>query len=151
MNCDECRKEYQEIEEDDFVSIAAMIHRFLCPECRQEIAELERAIVLLRDDPDTDVPEDFSDAILSRLTEAEEEDPAPFKIGRWLTAGGLLFISFLIVSIAKPYMAARGMYGEAFLVPLSIVLGVSISIYSVAFIASHMEEISSLIHLKKNG
>ncbi len=158
MNCEECRKEFLESEEDSFVSITAVIHRFFCPDCRREIEEFGRAIELLRDDPDAEAPEDLSRIVLARISEQEGEEPLstvvdqpPGRLGRWLIAGGVLLFSPILAAIAKPYLVARGMHGNLFIIPISIVLGLSFSVYAAFFIGSHMDEISSLIHLKKNG
>jgi hypothetical protein len=50
MNCEECRKEFLESEEDSFVSITAVIHRFFFRRRREIEEDFGRAIELLRDD-----------------------------------------------------------------------------------------------------
>jgi NMD protein affecting ribosome stability and mRNA decay len=75
MNCEECRKEFLESEEDSFVSITAVIHRFFCPDCRREIEEFGRAIELLRDDPDAEAPEDLSRIVLAAYRSRRGKNP----------------------------------------------------------------------------
>lgn len=150
MKCEKCVNMHihSEIKED--VPLSAKVHCMFCSSCRKELCLYYKVLESMEDPLELTVPKDFSEMIMAEINRKEEvsEETKAVTLWKWILAGIFIFLSLVVASVAKPYILARSAYGEAFLMPLNIVLGISISVYVIFFILSHMDELSEFLNLK---
>ena len=150
MKCDKCIKEYLEQETPGDLSFRAKIHLLLCSSCRTEIERLDTAFALLRNVNEPPAPRDFTEVVMLALEEEESlEEKKEMDFWKWVTGGIVILVSVVIASIAEPYLTARGMYGDHYLLYMSIIFGVLLSVYGAFFIAGNLDDFSHRLNLKR--
>jgi len=65
----------------------------------------------------------------------------------WLLAGALILGSMAFVPFLADFSTLRAAYGNRFVVPLGLVLGMAVTAYGAVFIAGHLDEFSKRWHV----
>ncbi len=138
MKCDEAMRRVLEQGEGWGRSLSLRLHLRRCARCRAEAAALDAALRELRQTPLPGSDIDVSDAVMAEI-ERRESYRRDVPMYNWVGGGLVILGSIVLVSFSDSLAWLRGSYGGNFEVPLSIVLGIVITLYASAFIATHLE------------
>ena len=64
---------------------------------------------------------------------------------KWISVGSLIFLSIIGITFSDSIIWLRSHFGVSFEVPLSIVMGLAITIYVCLYIGTHIEETRKFI------
>ncbi|HSV97828.1 MAG TPA: hypothetical protein VLM75_12975 [Spirochaetota bacterium] len=138
MKCDDALRRI--IEHDDGARYPARLRLHLrrCARCRAEAEGLRFAVGALRRGP-LPVPDiDVSDAVMAEIGRMESYG-RNVPLYNWLGGGLAIVGGIVLVSFSDSFALLRNSFGRNFEMPLSIVLGLAITLYASAFIAIHLD------------
>lgn len=149
MKCDEAMRRVLEHDDGSHRSVLLWLHLRRCARCRAEAAALDAALRELRQTALAGSGIDVSAAVM-----AEIERCATYRrnvpMYSWVGGGLGIFGGIVLVSFSDSLVWLRGSFGGDFEVSLSIVLGIVITLYASAFIATHLDMAESWI-TKRRG
>ncbi|MBN2048870.1 MAG: hypothetical protein JW760_00380 [Spirochaetales bacterium] len=145
MNCETCTNKMLSLDRGERLPLSAAFHLAHCDECLTTwrvmngvYGELEKVV----DSSEIDV----CDAVMDSLPEDSraKQGAGGVSLGVWILVGlGLVAVMFFTV-LADFFVQARNSLGDVFLMPVSLVFGIGLSIYLVFFIVSHMSYLERL-------
>jgi hypothetical protein len=131
------------------VLLRTRLHFLVCPSCRRECARLRGVILDAKKVPPFRAPEGLSDRIMHAIELMDVEYHHRISQGKWLTAGGVLTAGIFLLPFSDALAWLNTRFGDAFDIPLQLVLGISITIYAAVFIGSHLEYLRRIRWIKK--
>lgn len=138
MKCDEAMRRVLEHDDGSHRPVLLRLHLRRCARCRAEAAALDAALRELRQTPLSRRDMDVSDAVMAEI-ERLESYRRDVPMYNWVGGGLAILGGIVLVSFSDSFAWLRGSFGGDFEVPLSIVLGIVITLYASAFIATHLD------------
>lgn len=148
MKCDQAMNTFLELDKGDFVPLSVALHLLFCPSCRKEIFKfrnIEQEALNELEDKAVPFSDDDNDPLISSIlkkTSSLNTYPIPDTKNPflpWILVGLAMVLSFSIFSSLPLGMWGLVSLGKAFILPLYIVFGCVIAIYSGLFIATHLD------------
>jgi hypothetical protein len=150
MRCETFLRRLDELDSGRGMGLAMALHAARCPSCAARAASLAAALEAYRSD---DGAEDERGLVVEeRVMAAVRLLPPPrqdFAIRDWVSAGVVIAASTLLLPIGESSGFLRTFFGPGYSLSFAIVLGISLTIYTAFFIATHMDELQ--IYLEKLG
>lgn len=138
MKCDEAMRKVLELDQGSGHLLFLWLHLRRCARCRAEAAALDAILCKLRQTPLPGPDMDVSDAVMAEI-ERLESYRRDVPMYNWVGGGLAILGGIVLVSFSDSFAWLRGSFGGDFEVPLSIVLGIVITLYASAFIATHLD------------
>jgi len=113
-------------------------HARTCQSCAREAAALRAALGLYRL-ADVAGSADLVPKVMALLPFV----PAPRRVVAmrdWLVAGLVILGSIVLVPLLADFKALKAVYGAAFTLPVSLALGLIITLYAGLFVMSHLDD-----------
>lgn len=141
MKCEVFEERYDRSEEGAKLSPSLALHLARCPRCSARVELRRRALELYRlPGPEPD--------IASRVLAVLPFLPRPRRsvsLRDWILTGLVLAVSVILVPAQRVFSLVIAEYGNHWMLPFVLVFGLLVSIFGSFFIATHMDEFSSLI------
>jgi hypothetical protein len=116
------------------------IHLRACPECARQTAALKAAVALYRlSGPAGSVDVSRRVAALLPFMEAPRRS---ISMRDWLAVGLVIFASVILVPLLAEFRELGAAYGTGFTLPVSLALGVIVTLYAGMFVMSHLDDFS---------
>jgi len=141
------------LELDDYTSfpLSIKIHLFFCDKCKKEIFEIGEVLKGIRGICPFPIKRDISDQIMQSIKLIPLNNEKSISIINWLLAGMLLLGSTFLISFSNSLIWLKSCFGGNLEIPLNIILGIFISIYSSLFIGTHLDDLKrSIGFIKRN-
>ena len=138
MRCDKAMRRIMERDDGTGYSLSLRLHLRRCARCRAEADALNAAIEELTRAPLPFPGIDVSDAVMAEV-ERLESYRRDVPMYNWVGGGFAILVGIVLVSFSDSFAWLRGSFGRNFEMPLSIVLGIVITLYASAFIATHLD------------
>lgn len=145
MRCDENMQRFLELENSRYLPASIRMHMLLCPGCRKEIHTLQKAFMSFRRTSAFVMPEEMKNAIMLSVKNSQVTYEKNVSSIKWLFVGTMLFASILLIPYSDSLIWLKVQFGRDLEIPLNIVLGFLITLYSVSFIGSHLDSARELI------
>jgi len=131
------------------------LHLLFCPNCSEELKNLQRNLQCIEEIMKTDFfpfSPDFVNVVMERLLEDETngstEVPVGFSIRLWIAIGFFVLLSLATSFFGIDFIRIANAEGLSFLLPVGITIGVVLTCYGALFIGSHLEELSNRFRLR---
>ncbi|HNU91178.1 MAG TPA: hypothetical protein PKO25_04850 [Spirochaetota bacterium] len=138
MKCDEAMRRLLEHDNAPGYPLPLRLHLRRCAHCRAEEARLRAALEELKAVALSPRDMDISDAVMAGI-ERLESYRRDVPMYNWIGGGLAILGGIVLISFSDSFAWLRGSFGGDFEVPLSIVLGIVITLYASAFIATHLD------------
>ena len=89
---------------------------------------------------------DISNSIMEKISELHIIHEQNVSSVKWLTVGSIILASIFLLPFSESLSWLRIHFAGNLEIPLSIVLGLVISIYAIIYIATHLDELKHLMH-----
>lgn len=124
-------------------------HLRSCPACAAEAAAARTAIALYR------LPDLASSVdLVPRISALIPFLPAPRRVVSmrdWLVWGAALAGSTVLIPLLGGFRELKGAYGSGFTFPLSLILGLVLTMYAGMFVLSHLDELTRRLRERDAG
>ena len=148
MTCERTRALLDALDNGEDAPLFVRLHLLLCPSCRREQARIQEAFSLLAIRKEV-LPKDLADSVMAMVAlEPVRVRPLHQSLRNWLIPG-IAIVAYLVLA---PITPAKDWFLETFglnlLLPMSITLGVVLTVYTSIFVASHLDEITEYFHIR---
>lgn len=120
------------------------LYLIVSPRARREIDELQRRLFELRNTAAFDVPPGLCDEIMAQIYRHEVRYVQAVSGMKWFLGGVIIFSSIVLVPFSNSLVWLKTQFGSSLEFPLGVVFGVAITLYSMLFIGTHMNEAEDL-------
>ena len=143
MNCERIQKKFLEMDNGSRVPVPVMIHMLFCSRCRRIISVLSGRFASLRSEAPFDMDRDLCEQIMLDVFRSDVQYEHNVSGLQWGVVGAIILVSMFLIPFSNSFGWLRHYFGRGLEIPVSIVLGLAMSIYALTGIFSNME------HLKK--
>ena len=142
MKCDKAIETYLKLDNEQSLPLTLQIHLLRCSDCKKFISTYQNIILYLRENKQIKV--DFRDEIMHKIQmlNLPEQHVSNFK---WILAGFLIIAGFVCIPFSKYSQTLIDYFGVNLELPLSIVMGCAITIYSAIFVMTHTSIFNSKV------
>lgn len=145
MNCETIQQRFLEMDNRSRIPLTVQFHTLYCSKCRHDIAVLTREFEQLRSDTSFDLDRDRCEQIMREVFLSKVRYDHHVSGLQWGIVGTILLISLFAIPFSNSFGWLRNYYGSGLEIPISIVLGLSFSIYALAGIFSNMESLKKFV------
>ncbi|MDR3237951.1 MAG: hypothetical protein LBT84_05555 [Spirochaetia bacterium] len=139
MNCEDHISHYLKRESIDRLPFLVKIHLLWCGKCRREIPALRKNLAAYRGIFPYAMKRDMSDSIMRSVCKMLPYKRGAVSESKWIISGCILLGSIFLMPFNNSMQWVRDSFGEFFDIPLTIVMGMAISLYITLFAASHLK------------
>ncbi len=150
MKCDNIIKEF--LLRDDYNTRPLRIHTHIlfCGRCRREIGMLTDIFNSFRNTHPLPMNNDMADSIMQKIYENIQpavQTTSPFS---WIAAWIIIMSGIFLLPFNDQFLWLTKYFGINLQIPVIIVMGFTITIYSIVIIATHMKDIKKFESALKN-
>ncbi len=145
MNCEKIQQKFLEMDNRSRVPLSVQFHILHCSKCRHDIAVLSEQFSLLRSDTAFDLDRDRCEQIMREVFFSKVQYEHHVSGLQWGVVGSILLVSLFAIPFSHSFGWLRGQFGSGLEIPISIVLGLSFSIYALAGIFSNMDSLKKFV------
>jgi hypothetical protein len=147
MNCDKAAKTYLKLDNGQLLPFLLRVHLFRCSTCKKFINAYQDSLLQLRKNKYSQTEVDFSDAIMNKIQLLNVPKPHTVKVSNfnWIIAGLFIIAGFISIPFSKYFETLIDHFGIELELPLSIVMGCVITLYSIIFAMTHTSIFNSKI------
>jgi hypothetical protein len=146
MKCNRIVERFLELEDNLSIPFSMHLHILFCRECRSEIFALRDIFKSFRNTAPFEMTGDVSDFVMYRIKESEVNNGNHISSFRWLMVGSVILASIFLIPFSHSLLWLKFHFGRDLLIPLNIVMGLVISIYSVFIIGAHIDELKTFMN-----
>jgi len=144
MKCKKAIKTYFELDNKESLPPALQDHILECPTCGKFINFYQNSLSQIRKNKHSQISQtkiDSKDVIMNKIQKLNIPQPhtTHSKISKlkWITAGLLIIAGFACIPFSQYFKILIEYFGANLELPLFIVMGCAITIYSAIFVATH--------------
>lgn len=126
--------------DNEAMSIDMIVHVRSCEACSNEYECLRSALSLYQQPGVAESP-DLVPGIMAMLPLLSPPRRA-VSMRNWIMSGSILVASIIFVPLLSDYRTLKTVYGAGFTLPLALMFGVVVTLYSGLFVMSHLDEFS---------
>jgi hypothetical protein len=134
------------MDNDSRIPISVHLHMLFCGECRRLITLLNENLEAIYKNPSQNMEKDMSEKIMNEVYSSEVKYGQHISALQWAVVGFLILISMLLMPFNDYFGWLRYYFGAGLEVPVSIALGIAISIYAITGILSNLEVLKKFVH-----
>lgn len=139
MRCDTFTEKYLALDNRRKPGLLMRLHALRCPRCRDEARNLEVIFCRAADAGPDLMPRDLASSIM--LTVRREGVPYGRKVSffNWISAEVIIVLSIVLVQFSDSLPLLKEHYGRELELPLYLIMGVLITIFSASLVNSQMK------------
>ena len=139
MKCEKAVEKFLNLDNGEPTPFSIRFHVFWCRRCRREIFGLRRAFESVKGGAPFKAPANFADVVMTRIELLEIDYSRNVSNVKWLLGGLVIFASIFTISFSDwtDWVISHG--NPIFGLAIYIVMGVCLTIYSVSYIATHLD------------
>lgn len=149
MKCDRFMERYLGLDNGENLPLPMRVHLLRCVSCRAEAAALRAVMNDMESFSISAMDRDVSDAVMSAVLGSHGAYGKRMALYKWIGTGATIFASIFVLTLSDSLALLKTHYGGNLEVPLSIVMGVVITIYATVFIGTHMDEFNRWLGNRK--
>ena len=147
MKCNKAVDEYIKFENYSQIPFFMRIHLILCTECKTEIARLQKLFTMIGNDSLYKSPYDISSSVMDIIRSERVFNGKTVSGFKWVTIGSVIFFSIVLLNFSDSFVWLKNEFGSDYTIPLSLVMGLVITAYSVTVIGCNYEYIKKYIDI----
>jgi len=139
MKCEKTMEKY--LEQDDYTRLPIMLrmHLLFCRRCRNEIRLLSDTMDYFQETSPFHMDRDISESVMNRILKLDENYSHTMSNFKWLAVGSFIILSIMALPFNESFTWMKGHFGGNLEIPLTMVMGVGITIYVSLFAGTHPE------------
>jgi hypothetical protein len=141
MNCDTVQKKFLEMDNGSRIPVAVQFHMLYCSRCRNIISALSRKFASLRSEAPFDMDRDLCEQIMLDVFRSDVQYEHNVSGLQWGVVGTIILVSMFLIPFSHSFGFLRHYFGRGLEIPVSIVLGLALSIYALAGIFSNLDQL----------
>jgi hypothetical protein len=145
MNCESIQQRFLEMDNGSRIPLSVQFHTLYCPRCRHDIAMLNERFESFRSTTPFTLDRDRCEQIMLEVFLSKVQYEHHVSGLQWGIVGSILLISLFAIPFSNSFGWLRTYFGSGLEIPISIVLGLSFSIYALAGIFSNMESLKKFV------
>jgi hypothetical protein len=145
MNCETTQQRFLEMDNHSRIPLSVQFHTLYCSRCRHDIALLTQQFESLRSDAAFALDRDRCEQIMREVFRSKTRYDHHVSGLQWGVVGTILLISLFAIPFSNSFGWLRHYFGSGLEIPISIVLGLSFSIYALAGIFSNMDSLKKFV------
>jgi hypothetical protein len=145
MNCEIIQQRFLEMDNHSRIPLSVQFHTLHCSRCRHDITMLTERFASLRTEEPFTIERDLCEQIMREVFRSTIQYEHHVSGLQWGIVGSILFISLFAIPFSNSFGWLRNYFGAGLEVPLSIVLGLGLSIYALVGIFSNMENLKKFV------
>lgn len=145
MNCKQVQEIFLEMDNDSRVPLAVHFHTFFCPRCRRDIALLAARFDSLREEAPYPMDRDLCEKVMKDVFTSDVSYEHEVSLTQWGVVGLIILMSLFLIPFSDSFGWLRGHFGRGLELPVSIVLGLAMTIFALVGVFSHMEGLKKLM------
>ena len=150
MKCEKVINDFLNQDDSRYPAFLIRVHIALCSKCREEIKALQNIFIQARTGSPFKMPQNLTDQVMRVVLNSDAVYEKNISSAKWLFTGLVILASIFLVSYSDSLIWLRSHFGSILEVPLFIVLGFVITIYSALYIGSHMDDLKKFIKYVEN-
>lgn len=145
MNCENIQQRFLEMDNHSRIPLSVQFHTLYCSRCRHDIAMLTERFESLSAEAPFTIDRDMCEQIMLEVFRSKKQYEHHVSGLQWSVVGTILLISLFAIPFSNSFGWLRNYFGAGLEIPISIVLGLSLSIYALAGIFSNMESLKKFV------
>ncbi len=147
MKCDKAISYYLQNDEIGRIPFKVRIHTFFCPVCSGEIMQLMLMFRLLEEKSIWEMDKDIKDNVMDKIQRQSVFAEKRISGLKWVVIGIIIFASMFLINFSESFMWLKEQFGSSFVIPMSIVLGLVLTVYLMLFTSSNIDFLEKYLHL----
>ena len=141
-------KKYLEIDNNNDLPLSVRIYMLIYPSFRKEVNNMSKQLEIFKQDSPFKSRFDITGDIMIRIREIELDYDYSISSIKWLIGGSVIFASILLIPFSNSLTWLKTQFGSAIEVPIGLVLGAVITLYSCLYIGTHLEDLKKNMELR---
>lgn len=150
MKCDKVIDCYLKSEDIEKIPLRVRIHTFFCPACKIEILKLSAMFIAIEERSlwrtERNITGNVMDAIQWQKVYSEKRISGK----KWVIIGAVIFSSIFLINFSESFLWLKEQFGSDFLLPVSIVLGLVLTVYLMVLTGSNYDVLEKYLKIYKN-
>ncbi len=145
MRCEKAINRFLGLDQQERFPLALKLHLAHCAKCRSEVSSLLRTFSSLGDVSGVSMPRDMSEGVMRVIRLSSTTYGRSMSFFNWMSGELIIIASLVLIQFSDPLLWLEGHFGGSLEVPLNIVLGLVITVYSSVFIGTHLKEFKGFV------
>lgn len=146
MNCEKIQNRFLEMDNRSRIPLSVQAHMLYCPRCRRDITELTKKFDLLRTQEPFAMDRELCEKIMMDVFLSRTRYEHHVTGFQWWTAGLIILVSLFLIPFSTTFGWLRARFGTGLELPMSIVLGLTLSIFVLVGIFSNLEQLKDFVN-----
>lgn len=145
MNCEKIQNRFLEMDNCSRIPLSVQAHMLYCSRCRRDITVLSKKFASLRSQEPFAMDRDLCEKIMRDVFLSRTRYEHHVSGFQWGAAGSIILISLVLIPFSDTFVWLRARFGTGLELPVSIVLGLFLSIFVLAGIFSNLDELKKFV------
>jgi membrane glycosyltransferase len=120
------------------------LYMLLFPKAKNNIKKLKKELEVVKHETPFFMERDMSNSIMEQIIRIEVDYVNYMSYSKWIMAGLIIFASVFLISYSNSFIWMKSYFGTSLELPLNIITGVIITLYSILFVGVHLEDVKKL-------
>ena len=140
MKCDKAMVKFLQADNDEYLPFTLRFHLWFCRKCRSEVRAMQSAFDLLKKEEFHSSVDDLSGSVMAVVRNSGNSYGRRVHIFNWISGEVIIIASIFLVQFSDDRNWLNNFFGSNLEVPLYIVLGILVTVYSALFAVSRLGE-----------
>lgn len=146
MNCEKIQNRFLEMDNRSRIPLTVQAHMLYCSRCRRDITELSNRFESLRSQEPFAIDRDLCEKIMMEVFLSRTQYEHHVSGFQWGAAGSIILISLFLIPFSNTFGWLRTRFGTGLELPVSIVLGLTFSVFVLAGIFSNLDQLKKFVN-----
>ena len=146
MNCEKIQNRFLEMDNRSRIPLSVQLHMLYCSRCRRDITELSNRFESLRSEEPFAIDRDLCEKIMMEVFLSRTQYEHHVSGFQWGAAGSIILISLFLIPFSNSFGWLRTRFGTGLEMPVSIVLGLTFSVFVLAGIFSNLDQLKKFVN-----
>lgn len=145
MKCEKAMEQYLQADDGECLPILLRFHLRVCRKCRGEAGAMRAALAIVRNEEPRRSYEDLSGRVMAVVRNSGNSYGRKMPLLNWISGEIILVASIVLVQFSDTRHWLNDFFGSDLEVPLYIVLGILVTLYSAMFAVSRLGEFKEIV------
>lgn len=138
MKCDKIEKKFLKLENYDSLPLSITLHILFCKNCKTKLNFMQKQFLDLQN-KSLHSTASMNNLIMSKINAKESRSLEDVSFWPWFMSGSFIFSGTILISYSDTFSSLKKYFGDNIELPMYIILGLCLTIFSGMFVSSHLE------------